>query len=72
MSVLRPDLMLKCVIPVIMAGIIAVSLRFSVLPATVSNRSAPRIDLRLGRVRTHRRGAYVVCLFKGGAFVDKF
>lgn len=25
MSVLRPDLMMKCVVPVIMAGIIAVS-----------------------------------------------
>ena len=28
MSVLRPDLMMKCVVPVIMAGIIAVRLRF--------------------------------------------
>lgn len=26
MSVLRPDLMMKCVVPVIMAGIIAVSM----------------------------------------------
>lgn len=28
MSVLRPDLMMKCVVPVIMAGIIAVSTTF--------------------------------------------
>ena len=43
MSVLRPDLMMKCVIPVIMAGIIAVStgaLRYLVVSATeVPSRS---------------------------------
>lgn len=32
MSVLRPDMMMKCVVPVIMAGIIAVSHLFPQLP----------------------------------------
>ena len=32
MSVLRPDLMMRCVVPVIMAGIIAVSHLYAQLP----------------------------------------
>ncbi len=57
MSVLRPDLMMKCVVPVIMAGIIAVSLltcRFSsptgrMIVNYVSTADNPSyVDLRLG------------------------
>ena len=32
MSVLRPDLMMKCVVPVVMAGIIAVRIFLSCAP----------------------------------------
>lgn len=48
MSVLRPDLMMKCVIPVIMAGIIAVR-RFSLF--SVSTRPYQNtLDLRSRRL----------------------
>lgn len=37
MSVLRPDLMMKCVIPVIMAGIIAVRPVVNLSPARLTS-----------------------------------
>ena len=57
MSVLRPDLMMKCVIPVIMAGIIAVStgaLRYLVVRLLRS-----QVDLRSRRVGFDFWRAYV-------------
>jgi len=49
MSVLRPDLMMKCVIPVIMAGIIAIyGLVVSVL---ISGNLAPKMSLFQGFVQ---------------------
>lgn len=66
MSVLRPDLMMKCSIPVVMAGIIAVSL--PLFPYFVASLACvvvislymnfdilPFIDLRTRRISTHRR-----------------
>ena len=42
MSVLRPDLMMKCVIPVIMAGIIAVSVELARVANVVIDGGFPR------------------------------
>ncbi|KAG6853346.1 hypothetical protein C0991_005077 [Blastosporella zonata] len=48
MSVLRPDLMMKCVVPVIMAGIIAVRLRLVFVVAQFADATLS-LDLRSGR-----------------------
>ena len=53
MSVLRPDLMMKCVIPVIMAGIIAVSAVQPCQGYVVTN--AILADLRSRRLGPHLR-----------------
>lgn len=53
MSVLRPDLMMKCVIPVIMAGIIAVSVVFAF--DIMSSLTSISPDLRSRRIRPHFR-----------------
>jgi len=50
MSVLRPDLMMKCSVPVVMAGIIAVRLHLSRLADVVTH---PSLDLRSRRVGSH-------------------
>ena len=53
MSVLRPDLMMKCVIPVIMAGIIAVSVLVYIRP--IARLMSGPTDLRSRRVCPHFR-----------------
>jgi ATP synthase proteolipid subunit len=50
MAVLRPDLMMKCVVPVIMAGIIAI-VRLS---ASNSRLSANTSSVRSCRFRAHQ------------------
>lgn len=50
MSVLRPDLMMKCVVPVIMAGIIAV---FVFLGYSLYMHLILRLDLRSRRLGSH-------------------
>ena len=55
MGVLRPDLVMRCVIPVIMAGIIAVRATFSVRKTTLTSVT----DLRPGRFRPHFELTYV-------------
>ena len=55
MGVLRPDLVMRCVIPVIMAGIIAVCATLSVCKMTVTSVA----DLWPGRFRPHLKLTYV-------------
>lgn len=61
MSVLRPDLMMKCVVPVIMAGIIAVSIFTpeNALPSHVLTPPPPHADLRSRRRCPHFQRTYV-------------
>jgi hypothetical protein len=56
MSVLRPDLMMKCVVPVIMAGIIAVRRPPLFI---LSSPDDARPDLRPRRICSHCRQPYV-------------
>ena len=56
MGVLRPDLVMRCVIPVIMAGIIAVCVPLSVVLWT---RITSHTDLRSGRFGAHFELTYV-------------
>ena len=56
MGVLRPDLVMRCVIPVIMAGIIAVCVPLSVVLWTHITSNA---DLRSGRFGSHLKLTYV-------------
>lgn len=58
MAVLRPDLMMKNVVPVIMAGIIAVSAYTLVEP--YHHLSSPHIDLRPRRFCSHLWKSYVL------------
>ena len=55
MGVLRPDFVTRCVIPVIMAGIIAVRATLSVCRTTVISVA----DLRPSRFRPHLKPTYV-------------
>lgn len=52
MGVLRPDLMMKCIVPVVMAGIIAVSRNSNLLPSLL-RRLAARVP---GAISTYVNG----------------
>jgi hypothetical protein len=56
MAVLRPDLMMKNVVPVIMAGIIAVS-AYTLVELKATNPALP--DLWPRRLRSHLWQSYV-------------
>lgn len=58
MSVLRPDMMMKCVVPVIMAGIIAVGHVSPQLPYEQIADNVFALDLRTCRFGPHRCRTY--------------